>query len=126
MPTNIDWERQYRELETTLEYILRGFADTLESAANSSHSAVLVIDKVEQVRAHNTVRLVTISSGPSAEYSYYVYRDGVKVDTVLYSTSNTVELLVTTPGAYRVRAFARPLRDRTAKPTELSIRFEVK
>ncbi len=69
-------------------------------------------DRSGTVLAGTTVRWTCQAEGSGPlEYAWYLYRDGVRVDTAWYRSGNTFSYTLSKPGSYYVRAFARTPAD---------------
>lgn len=123
---DIDWKRQYRLLEETFSQVFISLEDSL--ARHDTPKDVRVPLAVEELSSEvigGEARVVTTTSGPAAQYAFYVYANDVRQHVTSYSPSNTHTFAVAPGSRYRVRGFARKLSKGEEKPVEATIRFEV-
>ncbi|MGB4182186.1 MAG: hypothetical protein WBK41_02140, partial [Dethiobacteria bacterium] len=120
---HVQWYRSQEYLEYRLDqpgtYHVKVFARTLEDIrSGGKNSASLLVEpppppqviSVEADRSGTVVTGTTVrwtcaakGSGP-LEYAWYLYRDGVRVDTAWYRSGNTFSYTLSKPGSYHVRA----------------------
>jgi len=123
---HVQWYRSQEYLEYRLDqpgtYHVKVFARTLaDIRSGGTDSASLLAEppsppQVISVEADRSGTVLTGTkvcwtctaegSGP-LEYAWYLYRDGVRVDTAWYRSGNTFSYTLSKPGSYHVCAFAR-------------------
>lgn len=103
----IDWKARYRELEETLELILKKIAaDGLESTDN------LVIRSVITDEVDGKGEVTIVADGRDLEYAAYYYLKDGNIVKAAYTRSNTFRTPYSKSSFERVKVFVRSRLDK--------------
>lgn len=105
--TGIDWERQYRNLESQLETMMLSIAKRMDVLEREGNRAGRIHGVSHRYELGGAITCVNVAFVEDPEFAWYVYRPDGVVDKVAYSRSNTLNYVPKETGDYRISAYVR-------------------